>query len=99
MEISNQEQKRIRLKLFLNILSEDPSMAGGEKLPKANSLADLLVYTGYYPSNGTIDMARVVTLLLKKLGHEACSEDMVEHVINGGTLEEFINKRQVRASG
>ncbi|MDQ6421385.1 hypothetical protein RB620_18320 [Paenibacillus sp. LHD-117] len=99
MEVSNQEQKRVRLKQFLKILSEDPSLAGWEKLQNAGSLADLLVYTGYYPRNDTIDMAKVVSLLLKKLGHEAGSEDMMEHVINGGTVEEFMNKWKVRASG
>lgn len=99
MEISRQEQKRIRLKLFLKILSEDPSMAHEGKLHNAGSLADLLVYTGYYPKNDTIDMAKVVSLLLKKLGHEACWEDMMEHVIRGGTIEEFMNQCQVRASG
>ncbi|MHA6480444.1 hypothetical protein ACX1C1_00685 [Paenibacillus sp. strain BS8-2] len=99
MEISRQEQKRIRLKLFLKILSEDPSLVHEGTLQNAGSLADLFVYTGYYPRNDTIDIAKVVSLLLKKLGHEAGSEDMMEHVINGGTIEEFMNQCQVRASG
>lgn len=91
MNVSNVEQKRVRLKRFLNILSEDPSILNKEELEESRSLADLLMLTGYTPRNEHIDMAELVSLLLKKMGHHACSEDMMEHVMNGGTVDEFMN--------
>lgn len=47
--------------------------------------------TGYTPRNEPVDMAELVSLLLKKVGHEACSKGMMEHVMNGGTVDEFMN--------
>lgn len=91
MNVSNVEQKRIRLKQFLNILSEDPSLLNQEKLEESRPLGDLLMLTGYTPRNEHVDMAELVSLLLKKVGHHACSEDMMEHVMNGGTVDEFMN--------
>jgi hypothetical protein len=91
MNVSNVEQKRIRLKRFLNILSEDPSLLNKVELEESRSLADLLMLTGYTPRNEHVDLAELVSLLLKKMGHHACSEDMMEHVMNGGTVDEFMN--------
>ncbi|KRE44896.1 hypothetical protein [Paenibacillus sp. Soil522] len=91
MNVSNVEQKRIRLKRFLNILSEDPSLLNQAEQVESRSLADLLMLTGYTPQNEHVDMAELVSLLLKKIGHHACSEDMMEHVMNGGTVDEFMN--------
>lgn len=91
MNVSNVEQKRVRLKRFLNILSEDPSILNKEELEESRSLADLLMLSGYTPRDEHIDMAELVSLLLKKMGHHACSEDMMEYVMNGGTVDEFMN--------
>ncbi|MEV5027109.1 hypothetical protein [Paenibacillus sp. LPE1-1-1.1] len=91
MNVSNVEQKRVRLKQFLEILSEDPSLMNQERQEDSRSLAELLMVTGYTVSNEPVDMAELVSLLLKKVGHEACSEDMMEHVMNGGTVDEFMN--------
>jgi len=91
MNVSNVEQKRIRLKRFLNILSEDPSLLNKVELEESRSLTDLLMLTGYTPRNEHVDLAELVSLLLKKMGHHACSEDMMEHVMNGGTVDEFMN--------
>lgn len=91
MNVSNVEQKRVRLKQFLKILSEDPSLMNQERQEDSRSLAELLMVTGYTPRNKPVDMAELVSLLLKKVGHEACSEDMMEHVMNGGTVDEFMN--------
>lgn len=91
MNVSNVEQKRVRLKQFLKILSKDPSLLNQEKQEDSRSLAEILMFTGYTPRNEHVDMAELVSLLLKKVGHEACSEDMMEHVMNGGTVDEFMN--------
>ncbi|MOA09039.1 hypothetical protein D3C78_1288460 [compost metagenome] len=90
MNVSNQEQKRIRLKQFLKILSEDPSLSYADREEQERPLAELLLLTGYIPANEPVDLARLVSQLLKKLGLEACSEDMMAHVMNGGTVEEFM---------
>lgn len=91
MNVSNVEQKRVRLKQFLEILSEDPSLKNQERQEDSRSLAELLMVTGYTVRNEPVDMAELISLLLKKVGHEACSEDMMEHVMNGGTVDEFMN--------
>jgi hypothetical protein len=91
MNVSIVEQKRIRLKQFLKILSQDPSLLNQEKQEDSKSLAELLMITGYTPRNEPVDMAELVSQLLKKMGHKACSEDMMEHVMNGGTVDEFMN--------
>ncbi|WP_040951872.1 hypothetical protein [Gorillibacterium massiliense] len=93
MGISNQEQKRVRLKHFLKILSEDPSLSnqiGPGELPP---LSELVRVSGYQPENTPVDMAELVSLLLKKRGLNAGSEDMMEYVMNGGTVGDFVNTR------
>lgn len=91
MNVSDIEQKRVRLKRFLKILSEDPSLLNKEELEETKSLTDLLMLSGYTPRNAHVDMAELVSLLLKKMGHKSCSDDMMEHVMNGGTVDEFMN--------
>jgi hypothetical protein len=91
MNGSNVEQKRVGLKRFLNRLSEDPSLLNHVELKESRSLADLLMLTGYTPRNEPVDMAELVSRLLKEMGHHACSDDMMEHVMNGGTVDEFMN--------
>lgn len=90
MDDMNQEQKRLRLKQFLKRLSEDPSLAD-QNMPKHwGSLAELLVLTGYNPRNEPINMAELISLLLKRNEIEAGSEDMMQHVLNGGTVDDFM---------
>lgn len=91
MNISNQNQKQIRLKQFLKILSGDPSLLTQDRLEEARSLSELLMFTGYSPRNVPVDMAELVSLVLKKKGLEASCEDMMEHIMNGGTVDDFIN--------
>ncbi|MGO4540706.1 hypothetical protein [Paenibacillus sp. 2TAB19] len=90
MDDLNQEQKRLRLKQFLKRLSDDPSIANQNMTRYGGSLAELLVLTGYNPKDELIDMAELVSLLLKKNEIEAGSEDMMQHVINGGTVDDFM---------
>jgi hypothetical protein len=91
MNVSNQEQKQVRLKQFLKVLSEDPSLLNQDGFEESRSLSDLLMFTGYLPRNESVDMAELVSRLLKRLGLEAGSEDMMEYIMNGGTVDEFIN--------
>jgi hypothetical protein len=95
MSVVNQEQKRMRLKRFLRLLSEDPSIliqkSGQRELP---SLGELLLATGCMPGNEPVDLAALMSGLLKKLGMEACYEDMMNHVMSGGTVEEFMQGRK-----
>ncbi len=95
MSVFNQEQKRVRLKRFLKLLSEDPSMLIQKGCPRElPSLSELLLATGFTPDNEPIDLAALTSGLLKKVGLEACSEDMMNHVMGGGTVEEFIQSRK-----
>lgn len=90
MNISNLEQKQVRLKQFLKILSEDPYLLNQDGLEELRSLSELLMFTGYHPRNEPVNIAQLVSQLLKKIGLEAGSEDMMEHVMNGGTVDDFM---------
>ena len=94
MSVSEREQKRARLKQFLKILSEDPSLFDQEGPEELRSLSELLIVSGYRLRNEPVDMAELVSLLLKKQGFEACSEDMMEHVMQGGTVDDFVSTRK-----
>lgn len=90
MNVSSSEQRQVRLKQFLKILSEDPSLSHQVEQGKLRSLSELLMVSGYWPCDKPINMSNVVSLSLKKLGLEAGSEELIEYVINGGTVENFI---------
>ncbi|OMF21237.1 hypothetical protein BK133_28615 [Paenibacillus sp. FSL H8-0548] len=94
MNISNQEQKRIRLKQFLKILSEDPSLLQKTDHGEARPLSELLMATGCRLCNEPIDMAELMSQLLGKLGLKACSTEMMEYIMNGGTVDDFMNTAQ-----
>lgn len=91
MNVSNSEQRQVRLKQFLRILSEDPSLSHQVEQGKLRSLAELLMVSGYWPCGEPVNMSSVVSLSLKKLGLEAGSEELIEYVMNGGTVESFID--------
>ncbi|WP_138754133.1 hypothetical protein [Paenibacillus sinopodophylli] len=91
MNVSNQEQKRVRLKQFLKILSEDPSLLQQDGQMGTRTLPELLVAVGCRLRNEPIDLAELLSQLLGNLGLHACSSDMMEYVMNGGTVDEFIN--------
>jgi hypothetical protein len=91
MNVSNQEQKQTRLKQFLKILSEDPSLLNQDGLEETRSLSEFLMFTGYLPRNEPVDLAKLVSLLLRKKGLEAGSEDMMDHIMSGGTVDDFMN--------
>ncbi len=98
MNVSNREQKQVRLKQFLKILSEDPSLLDQDGLEETRSLSELLMFTGYLPRNEPVNMAELVSQLLKKLGLEAGSEDMMEYIMNGGTVDDFMNTGRQEAT-
>ncbi|WP_141501949.1 hypothetical protein [Paenibacillus luteus] len=91
MNISNQEQKRIRLKQFLKILSEDPSLLQQTGQTETRSLPELLMANGYRYCNEPVDMAELMSQVLGKLGLTPCSAQMMEFIMNGGTVDDFMN--------
>lgn len=91
MNISHREQKRVKLKQFLEILSEDPTLMNQDGQKELRSLSEIIMISGYRPWHEPVDMARVLSLLLRKSGLSASSEDMMEYMMNGGTVEEFMN--------
>lgn len=106
------EQRKLRLKQFLKFLAEDETITGesesGQTLAELlfyteYPLRKEFVYdynkNRYVPSNKKphIDLAELLTLLLKKSGLKAESEDLMDHVLQGGSVEEFIQKRSPEA--
>ncbi|TFE28186.1 hypothetical protein [Cohnella luojiensis] len=98
MNISSQKQKQERLKQFLRMLSEDPSLLNQDSVEESWSLSELLMYTGYLPKNEPVDMSELVSMLLKKMGLDACSDDMMNYVMNGGTVDDFMNTGRQEAT-
>jgi hypothetical protein len=91
MNVSNQEQKQARLKQFLKILSEDPFLSSQEGQEESRSLSELCMLSGYLPRSKAVNMAELVSMLLRKIGYDACSDDMMEFIMNGGTIVDFMN--------
>lgn len=91
MTVSVQEQKQVKLKQFLKKLSEDPSLLDQDELNEWRSLSDILSISGYQPRNEPLDMAKLLSQLLRKMGYKSSSEDMMEFVMDGGTVDEFMN--------
>ena len=93
MDVSNPElmQKQERLRLFLEKLSQDASLSPCHDSASALSWEELLIYTGYDSRNGTVDVAELVSLTLGKLGIDADMKAMMEYILSGGTVGEFMN--------
>ncbi len=93
MNVSNpaQKQKQERLKLFLERLSQDASLIRRHDSASAWSWEELLSYTGYDLRDGTVDVAELVSLALGKLGIDADTKAMMEYILNGGTVGDFMN--------
>lgn len=92
------EHKQLRLKSFLRKLSEDPAFFSQEGIGESRTIVDYLKFSGYFPRNEHVDMAVLVSLLLKKKGHAAGSEEMMEFVMKGGTVEAFMNAESAEFS-
>ncbi|WP_438349484.1 hypothetical protein ACP8HI_02010 [Paenibacillus sp. FA6] len=88
---TNRNQKKIKLKRFLEKLSEDPTLLNQDNVVESRSLSEYLILTGYRPKDGPIDMAELVSLLLKRIGLQADSEDLMESVMKGGSIDHFMN--------
>ena len=68
-----------------------PAFFPQEGIGESRTIVDYLKFSGYFPRNEHVDMAVLVSLLLKKKGHAAGSEEMMEFVMKGGTVEAFMN--------
>ncbi|OPA80016.1 hypothetical protein BVG16_04495 [Paenibacillus selenitireducens] len=91
MNGSDREQKRVRLKQFLKILSEDPTLLNQDGQKEMRPLSELLIVSGYRQCDETVDMSQLLSLLLRKVGLTSGSEDMMEYMMNGGKVEDFMN--------
>jgi uncharacterized membrane protein affecting hemolysin expression len=91
MNATYKNDKQARFKLFLQRLSEDKDVRSGSGTP-VRSLSELLLFAGYTPSGESVDVSRLLTLLLHEQGVEGCSEQLIEHVLSGGTIEGFLNR-------
>lgn len=94
---TDSNQKKIKLKRFLAKLSEDPALLNQDDVVESRSLSEYLILTGYRPKDGPINMAELVSLLLQKMGLEADSEDLIESVMKGGSVDHFMNTRKQNA--
>ncbi|MCM3748276.1 hypothetical protein M3223_13020 [Paenibacillus pasadenensis] len=84
-------EKQVRVRAFLDKLAEDKSLnkAGAAQSAINNgSAADI---SG---SVGSVNVADVLTGLLREQGLGRSSEELVEHVLEGGSVEAFLNRRQ-----
>ncbi|XID93084.1 hypothetical protein ACF3MZ_00655 [Paenibacillaceae bacterium WGS1546] len=92
MNVSNLAQKQERLKRFLELLSQDASLNRLNESGSAWSWDELLSWAGYVPRNGTIDLAELVSRTLRKTGIDADTNAMMDYILNGGTVDEFISE-------
>ncbi|ASS66736.1 MULTISPECIES: hypothetical protein [unclassified Paenibacillus] len=100
------EQKKLKLRQFLQVLAEDDSLGLANQ---SDSLAELLYVTEYplrrefvfdYKKNRyvpgsqkpRIDLAELLTLLLDKKGIDKSFEDLMEHILHGGSLDDFLDR-------
>lgn len=91
LNASTQEQKKLRLKQFLKVLSDDPSLLKEKGCPE--KLSEMIGRLGVSSASEPVDMARIVTASLNQAGIQACHEDMQNYVLSGGTIDEFISER------
>jgi hypothetical protein len=94
MRDSIAELKQARLKRFLQQLSTDPALANAEEPAIFTSLSELLKESGYPPFDEPFDLAELTKRLFKKMGLAAGPDEMMEHVLNGGTVEGFFAAKE-----
>ncbi len=89
MSTAVQEQKRMKLRRFLERLAEDETLRCTET-NREHSLSEMLALSGWRPSSNSIDIAELLTVLLHKKGKKSCAGQLMEHILRGGTIEEFL---------
>lgn len=94
MDAPNKQQKEERLEQFLTNLLVDPSILKYKHSAASVALPELMKSCGEQFVNESVDMARLVSILLEKKGIAGSCEDMMDHVISGGTVDEFIALRK-----
>ena len=85
-----QSDKKERLRQFLVSLAKDPALEGRDQEPPA--LSELLQASGMPYSNGPLDISKLLAHALQQKGIAADPEEIMEHVIQGGTIEQFMNR-------
>jgi hypothetical protein len=99
MNVCHEEQKRARLKKFLNMLSQDTALMNYIEQEPLRSLTQLLHGCGYDADHQSVNIAEVVSSLLQEQGSQSNSLDMMEHVLNGGTVDQFMHINVTRHLG
>mgnify|MGYP001247242494 FL=1 len=98
MNVSNLEQKlkQARLKQFLHRLSHDPSLYSHDDPEDPRPLAEIFSFAEYRPRSERVDLGELVSRVLKKLGVEAGSDDMIDFIMDGGTVGDFLLQPEIR---
>ena len=95
MSTAMQEQKRMKLRRFLERLAEDKTLRGMET-NRNHSLSEMLTQSGCHLRGNSIDIAELITVLLHKKGKKGCAGQLMEHILGGGTIEEFLKNDSFR---
>lgn len=85
-----QNVKKEKLKQFLAHLAKDPLLGKNGQKPPA--LSDLLQASGMPHPDGPLDISKLLAHALRQKGIAADPEEIVEYVIQGGTVEQFFNR-------
>ena len=101
--LKSQEQKKLKLRQFLHHLAGDESLETIETGTLADllyyteyPLCKEMVFdyrtNHYVPSSQkpSIDLAELLTLALRKQGIDKSFDELMDHILQGGCLEEFL---------
>ncbi|MFS0725631.1 hypothetical protein [Paenibacillus sp. 1P07SE] len=106
------KQKALRVNEFLKRLAQDESLAGsGDDRPSMAEWLHMAEYPvkqemvydyakrKYVSTHKRpkVNLAELVTLLLQKQGCSGTAEDLIEHVLAGGSVDEF-SKRYLQSN-
>ncbi|SDT17294.1 hypothetical protein SAMN05444162_3313 [Paenibacillaceae bacterium GAS479] len=90
--------KQERLREFLDKLADDHSLnkTGDDSLDITELTEDGFVKGSLAPiaiTGKPVDLADLLSNLLREQGLGSSSEELVEHVLEGGSVETFLNKQ------
>ncbi|CAM3557751.1 hypothetical protein [Marinicrinis lubricantis] len=106
-DLNISDMKRQFFKTFLIRLGEDPAMSEKNKKP-VRPLAEWIMKTGYSmeqcfefdqqsgellpQQRPQIDMAKLLNLCFKQHNMDCTADDLMLHIIQGGTLQSFLDR-------
>lgn len=93
--IETREDQRERWGQFIGHLADDPVLKSNRSLSRY-TLTEILQEARYpIEQIPVIDIALLLTLLFQEKGLNCTSDDLVRHVLNGGSIEQFIEQAYV----